>query len=493
MSRTRTPRTVVDDAERARRLASLLDYHGRLLPNESHRRAVATSVGTPMPDALRLNPLQPASLGLPSTLRRRGATPVPWCSQTYQFEVPAPHLGQTLEYLLGAFYVQAAAPTLAVVVLDPQPGERILDLCAAPGGKTTQISACMNNTGLLVANEPKRKRLPSLIGNLERCGVANTVLTGAPGAMMARTFHNYFDRVLLDAPCSGDGIVRKSETVLAHWSAEKAVHRSHHQTGLLRAAFHMLRPGGTLVYSTCSLSLEENESVLTGLLRRYGEKAELLPIDGFAAPPLPRAVASHYPAELARAVRIWPHPHDTEGAFVARITKHDPTQWPAADDDAADWLVYRKEDAAVEARRHRLEEHWHFSMPLPSDQTLTVRGEYLCCEPERAADFRSRNLHFIRAGMRVARRHRGYDYLSQQAATLWGHGMKGPSVQLDWPEVACLFQNKTVSLARKAPTRGLVLCRFGPWTLTRGVVGWDRRGLQGLLPGAMHRPVLARL
>ncbi len=493
MSRPRSRNSVVDDVQRARRLAALLEHQGHLLPGEGHRRALAASVATPMPDALRLNPLQPASRDLAAILTRRGAAPVSWCAEAFQFGAPAPHLGQTLEYLLGAFYIQAAAQTLAVAVLDPQPGERILDLCAAPGGKTTQIAARMNNTGLLVANEPRRTRWPPLVGNLERCGVANVVLTGAPASIMPRTFHNYFDRILLDAPCSGDGIVRKSETVLEHWSAKVALQRGHHQVGLLRAAFHMLRPGGILVYSTCSLSLEENESVVTGLLRRYGEQVELLPIDGIAAPPLPHAVAPRYAAALAQAVRVWPHLHDTEGAFVARMTKHGSTQWPSADGDADDWPDCGPKDEALEARRRQLENDWQFRLPVPPDQGLAVSGDYLCREPARAGAFRNYYPYFIRAGIRLARRHRGYDYLSQQAATLLGSEIEGPAVQLDWPEVARLFQNKTVSLNASAPTRGLVLCRFGPWTLTRGLVGPDGRSLQGLLPKAMHRQRLARL
>ncbi len=493
MSRTRIHGTGVNRSERPQRLAALLDHQARLLPDASHRRALAASALRPMPDAIRLNPLQPPSRELPDLLKDTGTTPVPWCSEAFQFRSPAPHLGQTLEYLLGAFYIQAAAPTLAVTVLDPQPRERILDMCAAPGGKTTQIAARMQNTGLLVANEPKRRRLAPLVRNLERCGVANAILTAAPGAMLPRTFHNYFDRILLDAPCSGDGIVRKSDAVLEHWSPEKAVARGHHQVGLLRAAFHMLRPGGTLVYSTCSLSVEENEAVLTGLLKRYGRKAELLPIGCFDAPALPGAMASRYPAELAQAVRVWPHLHDTEGAFVARITKHGPTQSPATRDDARTWAVPGTRDDTLQARRRQLEADWRFRLPLPPDQTLAARGEYLCREPALAEAFRTHFPYFIRAGIRVARRHRGYDYLSQQAATLWGHTMAGPAVQLAWPQVARLFQNKPVSLDAGASTRGLVLCRFGPWAFTRGLVDPDGRTLRGLLPKAMHRPRLARL
>ena len=209
-----------------------------------------------------------------SYLHQRGQS-VPWCSEGFALPESDTSLGQTIEHAMGAYYVQAKAPMLAVEVLAPQPGERVLDLCAAPGGKATQIAARMQNSGLLLANEPQRKRMPALVGNLERCGVANHVLTQAIGTMLTRYFPNFFDRILVDAPCSGDGIVRKDQNMLTYWSPQDAQHLAQQQKGLLRAAYQMLRPGGTLVYSTCSLSLEENEEVLLGLFaplwrrRRY--------------------------------------------------------------------------------------------------------------------------------------------------------------------------------------------------------------------------------
>ena len=252
------------------KLQALLQYIGRLLPNDKERTAFYQCSHTPPPASLRLNALQDQAQHVQSYLHRRGQS-VPWCSEGFALPESDTSLGQTIEHAMGAYYVQAKAPMLAVEVLAPQPGERVLDLCSAPGGKATQIAARMQNSGLLLANEPQRKRMPALVGNLERCGVANHVLTQARGTMLTRYFPNFFDRILVDAPCSGDGIVRKDQNMLTYWSPQDAQHLAQQQKGLLRAAYQMLRPGGTLVYSTCSLSLEENEEVLLGLLRRYKE------------------------------------------------------------------------------------------------------------------------------------------------------------------------------------------------------------------------------
>ena len=262
------------------KLQALLQYIGRLLPNDQERAAFDQCSRTPPPASLRLNALQAQTRHVRPHLLQRGQS-VPWCSEGFALPESDASLGQTIEHAMGAYYVQAKAPMLAVEVLAPQPGERVLDLCAAPGGKATQIAARMQNSGLLLANELQRKRMPALVGNLERCGVANHVLTQAPGTMLARYFPNFFDRILVDAPCSGDGIVRKDQSMLTYWSPQDAQRLAQQQKGLLRAAYAMLRPGGTLVYSTCSLSLEENEEVLLGLLRRYREDVAILPIPEF--------------------------------------------------------------------------------------------------------------------------------------------------------------------------------------------------------------------
>ena len=158
-----------------------------------------------------------------------------------------------------------------VEILNPQPGERILDLAAAPGGKTTQIFSRMGNTGLVVANEVHPGRVWDLAENLERWGARNTIVLNETPARLAEKFDSFFDRVLLDAPCSGEGMFRKSAAARKDWSPELVDRCAARQTIVLNQAARMLSPGGTIVYSTCTFSPQENEAVIARFLENHPE------------------------------------------------------------------------------------------------------------------------------------------------------------------------------------------------------------------------------
>lgn len=474
------------------RLEALLAHLGDLLPADE-RPAFRRLMLEPPAPSLRLNPLHPCAPALRRALLGR-ARPVPWCADAFELDGDAPPLGRCLEHLLGGFYVQAKATTLAVEALGPQPGHTVLDMAAAPGGKTTQIAAAMRNTGLLLANDSQRSRLPALVGNIERCGVANTVVSHAPGAMLARHFDNFFDRVLLDAPCSGDGIVNKNLGMLRYWSPEEACNKGNQQKGLLRAAFHMLKPGGIMVYSTCSLSLEENEDVLAGLMHKYPGQVEFLPVEGIESAPLPPGPAAPYPEALQRVVRVWPHRHTTEGACLARIRKNGETQWPKGLQTAA-WTVPPPAPPAPEAEdaaRH-LSALWGMDTPLPAGSRLDHDGKYLVVWPEAAPSLKESYPYFLRGGLRLAKRHREHYYLTQQGAGLWGDRARAPALELDWEQTRRLFAGRTLHLAESQSLRGEALCRFGEWTLCRGAVAEGGRTFAPHLPKSMRNEDLCRL
>ena len=474
------------------RLQDLLYHLEQLLPDSSQRQAFRHISQTPPPSSLRLNPLMPPAVNLLPGLLESGQQ-TPWCEHAFDLPASLVSPGHTLEYALGAFYIQAKAATLAVTALDPRPGERVLDLAASPGGKATQIAAGLENSGLLVANEPQGKRIPGLVGNLERCGVANAIVTQAPGTLLARYFHNFFDRVLLDAPCSGDGILRKDRGMLRYWSVADSRRQAQQQTGLLRAAFHMLRPGGTLVYSTCSLSLQENEDVLLGLIKKYPGQAEVLKVEGLDLVPLPAEIARRYPATFAGCARVWPHLHDTEGAFVARIRKLGETAWTRCAADNSSWIPGAESDPEADRARHHLRTHWIFELPCPPGLFLAMDGRHLCLQPRATAAFKRHFPFYVRGGMRIARRHKDYYYLTQQAVTMWGGEMQGPSLELTWPQVQTLFRGEPVELEQGSPFKGEVLCRHGCWTLCRGLVQNGGPALQAMLPRHLLHPHLARL
>ncbi|NKB71359.1 MAG: NOL1/NOP2/sun family putative RNA methylase [Candidatus Latescibacteria bacterium] len=472
------------------RLEALLAHQGRLLPDEAQRQAFRRTALYPPPACLRLNDLHGSTALLAPFLGAR-ATAVPWCAQAYVVEDLDEPLGTSLEHLLGAFYIQAKATTLAVESLAPLPGEKILDMAASPGGKATQIAARMQNSGLLVVNEPQPKRHPALAGNLKRCGVSNAVLSRAPGTLMARFFHNYFDRILLDAPCSGDGIVRKNRAMLRYWSVDDARRLAQRQTGLLRAAFHMLRPGGTLVYSTCSLSTEENEDVVAGLLHKYPDQVEILPVEGIDRPPLPPDIAAVYPADFSRCARVWPHLHDTEGAFVATLRKRGTTSWNKWEGDAANWQP--APTAAVEVAIAQLEQRWQFALPRTPDQILVSQGRHLSLRPRLAQALQENYPYYGGSGLHMARLHKSHYYLSQAAAVAWGPHIGARRLQLEWPQVQCLFHHAALSLPRPTALRGEVLCAYGPWILCRGLVDGNGRNLKAMLPRELRQAKLSTL
>jgi NOL1/NOP2/sun family putative RNA methylase len=240
------------------------------------------------------------------------------------FTVAGRHsLGNHIAHSLGLIYVQEVASMIPVIVLDPQPDEVVMDLCAAPGSKTTQIAQLMANRGLLVANEISRKRMRGLTHNIKRCGLMNEVVISVNGQKIHRVFTDYFDRILIDAPCSAEGTIRRSKAVLFHWGVKNIQRMSRLQVGLLVGAFRALRPGGTMVYSTCTIAPEENEMVVSYLLEKFPE-AELLPIKvaGFK---MRSGVTNwqgvRFDPRVQHCARILPQDNDTAPFFLARLTK----------------------------------------------------------------------------------------------------------------------------------------------------------------------------
>ena len=196
-------------------------------------------------------------------------------------------VGKTFEHLLGYYYIQSTSSMLPPHYLQPEPGTKVLDLCAAPGSKSTQLAAMMGNTGMLVLNEVQGDRLRTLSFNVERTNVYNAGIIQSKGEWLGRYYQNYFDKILVDVPCSGLGIIQKKEEVNKWWSVSSITGLINLQMSLVIAAVKMLKPGGELVYSTCTLTTEENEEIINKVLEKY--PVELIPvsvpggIDGFTS------------------------------------------------------------------------------------------------------------------------------------------------------------------------------------------------------------------
>jgi NOL1/NOP2/sun family putative RNA methylase len=229
--------------------------------------------------------------------------------------------------LAGLYYLQDPSAMVAAVLLDPQPGERVLDLAAAPGGKTTHLASLMQGQGLLVANEIKTKRLNHLVVNVERWGARNIVVTNETPERLADHFGDAFDRVSVDAPCSGEGMFRKDMGARRDWSEQMIMGCAIRQTNILRVAAHLVRPGGHLLYSTCTFAPEENEGVIDRFLQEHPdfEVESLIHLPGFmpGRPDWLKELIGNAREnnDLSKAVRLFPHLVNGEGHFACRMRR----------------------------------------------------------------------------------------------------------------------------------------------------------------------------
>ncbi len=293
--------------------------------------AFAESFQKPRAYGLRLNPLKPAS---EEDIRRLtelfGLRDVAWARDGYYYD-GGTRPGRHPYHEAGLYYIQEPSAMAVAELLDPQPGERILDLCAAPGGKTTQIAGRMGNKGLLVSNEIHPARARILSQNVERFGVGNVVVTNEEPERLAGRFPEYFDRILVDAPCSGEGMFRKDETARREWTPDSNGLCARRQAEILEQAARMLRPGGRLVYSTCTFAPEEDEGTVQAFLDRHGEyTVEKTAAHAGFSPGRPDWIRGGSDA-IGDTVRIWPHKADGEGHFAAVLRKEQTVQSGAAD------------------------------------------------------------------------------------------------------------------------------------------------------------------
>ena len=288
----------------------------------------------------------------------------------------------------------------AATLLDPQPGERVLDLAASPGGKTTALAALMQGSGLLVANEIKEKRLGHLVVNMERWGAGNVVITNETPERLADHFGAWFDRVLVDAPCSGEGMFRKDRNARMDWSVEMVEGCAVRQSNILRVAGKLVRPGGTLLYSTCTFAPEEDEAIIARLLEAFPEfETVSIPLFPGFMPGRPdwvdfssKDTKNPKGRGLENAVRLFPHRIKGEGHFICLMRRAEEVAGRASvrQGRGRETLAQLRPDrlAQPSASQKRL---WHgFADEVLEGkfeaERLRVRGERLYLVPEGLPD-----------------------------------------------------------------------------------------------------------
>ena len=343
------------------------------------------SLQRPRAAALRFNPLKGEPPRVPF-----GLTPVPWEPMGFYFD-PDARPGLHPYHEAGVYYLQEASAMAPVVLLAPQPGERVCDLCAAPGGKSTQIAGRMRGEGFLLCNEYSPKRAKILSRNIERMGVANALVTNETPERLAKALPEYFDRVLVDAPCSGEGMFRKEEAAITDWSEETVAMCARRQGEILREAAKLVRPGGLLVYSTCTFAPQEDEEAVAAFLSEHPE---------FTPEPPP---APWFTPGPNGSFRLWPHKLMGEGHFAAVLRRMGTGELPPAP-RGGEALPKQWQDFARE-----------LGIQLPPGKAVTF-GDTLYWAPAQCPDLRG--LKVLRPGLELGQLLRGR-FQPAHALALW--------------------------------------------------------------------------
>lgn len=297
------------------------------LVDEQTKKEILSALCITHPSTFRANTLKIDADSLQEKLAELGiqAEKVAWYKDAFILKnVPQKVLTETSLYKDGFFYVQSLSSMLPPLILDPQPGERVLDMTAAPGSKTTQMAAMMTNSGEIIANDKSRVRMYKLEANLQIQGVTNVKTTYLPGEFMWKRYPEYFEKTLVDVPCSMEGRFSSNDPkTYQDWTGGKVKQLAEMQKWLLRSAISCTQPGGIIVYSTCTLSFEENEGVIDWIL---GKEKDAIEIEEISIPHLPSTPGitkkgeKHVDPRIAKTLRIFPS-ETMEGFFVAKLRK----------------------------------------------------------------------------------------------------------------------------------------------------------------------------
>ncbi len=293
-------------------------------------------------------------------------------------------LSHTLPFFTGWFQYQGISSQLPVILLDPQPDDKILDIAAAPGSKAAQIAALMKNRGLLVMNDNSYQRLQALNTNVQKSGALNTVTLNHRGERMGKLFPEYFDKILVDSPCTALGTIASNQEVGGWWSQAKLDKLTGIQHYLVVSALKALKVGGTMVYSTCSIAPEENEVLIHKILQNYPVK--IVPMDDKITAKYDPGIITYKDerlhSDLESAVRIWPHKHAMEGFFAIKLQKVDQTSPEPENEQKNVYSLKTVHDPDIGSIVENLSDLWGIPAPIWDNYKYYITKERIWMMPE---------------------------------------------------------------------------------------------------------------
>ncbi len=356
---------------------------------------------------LRINPLKVTEDKLKEKTSFHLAK-IPWTSQGYFYaeeDMPARHPF----YVAGLYYIQEPSAMTPAAKFHVKPGDRVLDLCAAPGGKATALGAALQGKGVLVANDISNARAKALLRNLEGFGISNLFVTNEIPGKLAENFEGFFDKVMVDAPCSGEGMFRKDPEVMKTWDEERPEFFAKLQRDILKNAVKMLRPGGLMLYSTCTFAPVENEGSISWVLENCPEM-ELMSIEPYEGFSQGNPAWGNGDASLERCVRIWPHKMQGEGHFLALLKKSE---------DAECTRIKIGTPARIDKKaKSVLEGFFKGCEWKPVWERIEIRGEKVYQVPELPEKLNG--IHFLRNGLYMGDLKKDRFEPSQQLAMVLG-------------------------------------------------------------------------
>ncbi|CAH0539764.1 16S rRNA (cytosine(1407)-C(5))-methyltransferase RsmF [Vibrio marisflavi] len=457
-----------------------LSHIEAILPEGESLSEFVSACQRPLRKSIRVNTLKTSVENFKQRAKHKGwkLEPIPWCDTGFWIEADesVTPLGNTAEHMAGLFYIQEASSMMPVSALFHQQDSNfgsVLDMASAPGSKTTQIAAKQNNKGVIVANELSASRVKVLHANIQRCGVSNCALTNFDGNVFGGWLPEQFDAVLLDAPCSGEGTVRKDPDALKNWSIESTNTIADVQKQLIESAFHALKPGGSMVYSTCALSKEENQQVCTHLLTTFTDAIESISL-------LDLFPDAHKALTPEGYVHIFPQTYDCEGFFVARFRKLSSVTPPAVKKRLGKFPFEKANTKLVNQISQSLDQE--LNIVLQDDSMIWARDKEVWLFPTNLEPMLG-ELRFSRMGIKIAETHKNGFKWQHQVATSVATGKEDKCLDIDVEQAREWFMGRDIR--PNGSGKGSVLVRYDGFII--GLGKWVGNRIKNGLPRELVR------